>query len=117
MAKNPNTNPPSAASVAADAMPGWKVVNETSLNAPEAGGMTMDIAGDEPVATADAVMPSLAQLKAKYLGASQADVAQESYADAAADAADTTLVELEAGPLKKTVAVSKKKKKIIWSQG
>jgi len=116
MAKNSNTNAPSAASVAETAMPGWKVVKETSLNNLEAAS---DAVGNDPEPTADAVMPSLDQLKAKYLGVVRTDAVPDpaSYANAAADAADTTLVEMEAGPLKKTVAVSKKGKKVIWSQG
>jgi hypothetical protein len=51
-------------------------------------------------------------------GAARSDAAPAATGqDAAADAADTTVVELESGPLKKTVAVSKSKNKVIWSQG
>jgi hypothetical protein len=96
-------------------MPGWKAINETSL---EESTFAADSAGDSPAGAADSVMPSMEELKAKYLGASSADsVLRSPRRNAAADAADTALVELESGPLKKTVAVSKSKKKVIWSQG
>ena len=101
-------------------MPGWKAINETSLEEPESGATTYaaDAASDDSAGTADAVMPSMDDLKAKYLGAARTDaISASTRRDAAADAADTALVELEAGPLRKTVAVSKSKKKVIWSQG
>jgi hypothetical protein len=53
-------------------------------------------------------------LKAKYLGAAR------THADSApTDAAKRRIPRwsMESGPLRKTVAVSKSKKKVIWSQG
>jgi hypothetical protein len=116
--RSPQKSDDSCSSVAEQAMPGWKAVNETSLEESGSDGTryAADTAGDDVVGTADSVMPSMEELKAKYLGAARADALPMSR-EAAADAADTTLVELEAGPLKKTVAVSKSKKKVIWSQG
>lgn len=118
--RSPQTPDDSASSVAEQAMPGWKAVNETSLAESGSGGAAYaaDAASDDVAAAADAVMPSMEALKAKYLGAASADaLPRPTSRDVAADAADTALVELEAGPLKKTVAVSKSKKKVIWSQG
>jgi len=99
-------------------MPGWKAINETPLQQSGARSLAVD-AADDTAHAADAVMPSLDELKAKYLGAARGDAAPAAIRqeDTAANAADTTLVELESGPLKKTVAVSKSKKKVIWSQG
>lgn len=110
---------PSPSQVAEEAMPGWKAVNEVSL---EPGSAASADAGDyhnDSAEAADAVMPSIKQLQAKYFGAARADaVAEATGRDAAAaDASDMSLVELESGPLKKTVAISKSKKKVIWSQG
>jgi len=116
MARNPRTPDASPAQVAEEALPGWKAVKETSLE--KRAGMTRTESYDADAPVADAVMPSLDQLKAKYLGADAAAAdAPPADADVAADEADTSLVELESGPLKKTVAVSKRQKKVIWSQG
>jgi hypothetical protein len=114
MAKNTRSRDDSVAQVAEEAMPGWKVVRETSL---EEATTFADAPGNDAASAADAVMPSLDQLKAKYLGARRddADAVRPDYTEA--DAADTALVEMEAGPLKKTVAVSRSKKKVLWSQG
>lgn len=101
-------------------MPGWKAINETSLEQLEPGVTTyaVDAASDDSARAADAVMPSIEDLKAKYLGAARSDaIPASTRQDVAADSADVALVELEAGPLKKTVAISKSKKKVIWSQG
>jgi len=120
MARRSQTVDPSASSVAEEAMPGWKAINETSLEqwGPAAATFAADAASDDSAGPADAVMPSMEDLKAKYLGASRADtISASTRQDVAADVADTALVELEAGPLKKTVAVSRSKKKVIWSQG
>jgi hypothetical protein len=116
MARNSSTGFTPAAQVAEDALPGWRVVQETTLDpATEVLGSNADSPDDSAADGADSVMPSMEKLKAKYLGAGQADSAG---IDAVTDnTADTTLVELESGPLKKTVAVSKSKKKVIWSQG
>jgi hypothetical protein len=109
-----------ASKIAEEALPGWKAVKTTSAAASEELA-TDAYAADEPPPQVDAVMPSLDELKAKYVGARGAgpDAAtpSPSSADAAAAAADTALVQMEAGPLKKTVAVSKSQKKVIWSQG
>jgi hypothetical protein len=118
MAKTPRTRDDSAAHVAEEALPGWKAVKETSLDEDEQAGAATDAFYEDAAKTADAVMPSLDRLKAKYLGASgtRSDAMPDA-AEAAAAAQDTALVEMESGPLKKTVAVSKSKKKVIWSQG
>jgi hypothetical protein len=63
-------------------------------------------------------MPSVEELRAKYLGASpRAIMDAPPDAEAPTDMGDVSLVELESGPLKKTAAVSKSKKKVLWSQG
>jgi hypothetical protein len=105
--------------VAETAMPGWKAVKETSLAAPAANEASYaDSSRTDTSGTADSVMPTTEQLKAKYQGAApQSDSLSQPGADVAAEEADTTLVELESGPLKKTVAISKRRKKVIWSQG
>ena len=116
MARNPRPPDASPAQIAEEALPGWKAVKETSLEKGAAATRSESFDADAPIA--DAVMPSLDQLRAKYLGADAAAAgAPPADADVAADEADTSLVELEAGPLKKTVAVSKSRKKVIWSQG
>jgi len=120
MAKIPRRLDDSAARVAEEAMPGWKAVKQTSAEPSVETFAAADYGADEMPAQGEAVMPSLDALKAKYLGGRDAGPASANTADAAdvaASAADTTLVEMEAGPLKKTVAVSKRKKKVIWSQG
>lgn len=108
-----------AAQVAEQAMPGWKAVKETSLDAPDRrDSYSRDSSDSNLGSTADAVMPTTEQLRAKYLGArTSQSVHRDSATDVAEHAADTALVELESGPLKKTVAVSKSQKKVIWSQG
>jgi hypothetical protein len=119
MARKSSTDDNWAAQVAEEAMPGWKSVSETTLEAPSAF-TSHDAAADyDSPREADAVMPSLDKLKAKYLGASvpRSDDAVRVVLDNASEAADTALVEMEAGPLRKTIAVSKSKKKVIWSQG
>lgn len=100
-------------------MPGWKAINEISLEPGSAASTNSADYHSDSAESADAVMPSIKQLQAKYFGAAHADaVAETAGRDAAAaDASDTLLVELESGPLKKTVAISKTKKKVIWSQG
>ena len=114
MAKRSRMSDSSVARVAEQALPGWKAVNVTSLEQTGVAARS-EASADAPPSAADAVLPSQAELRAKYLGAR--DSAVEADALDAADAADTALVELEAGPLKKTVAISKSKKKVLWSQG
>jgi hypothetical protein len=103
--------------VAETAMPGWKAVKETSLTGPAANAAYFaDSVSTDVSGTADSVMPTTEELKAKYLGARSDSLGQRN-ADTGSDEADTTLVEMESGPLKKTVAISKSRKKLIWSQG
>ena len=87
------------------------------MNAPSVTAHADSSDTDLPAAKPHSVMPSTDELKAKYLGAPQRNSMQSDAADVAQDEADTALVEMEAGPLKKTVAVSKSRKKVIWSQG
>jgi len=120
MAKTPRNPSDLAAQVAETEMPGWKAVKEISLTSSNQNSYYhMDSSDSDPLGTtADAVMPSTEQLKAKYLGAPQADSSSAiPQADTSSNETDTALVELESGPLKKTVAVSKAQKKVIWSQG
>lgn len=121
MARNPRALDFSASRIAEEALPGWKAINETSLEEESGSGATAfaaDASSDDSAGTADAIMPSTEELRAKYLGAARSDaISTSTRQDVAGAAADTALVKLEAGPLKKTVAVSKSKKKVIWSQG
>lgn len=118
MAKNPRNPSDAVAQAAEAAMPGWKAIKETPLEASRRDRYSADATTSDPGNAADAIMPSTEQLRAKYLGATQRDsAAPQSSSDVARDEADTALVEMESGPLKKTVAVSKSKKKVIWSQG
>jgi hypothetical protein len=109
----------SVAQIAEEAFPGWKPVRETSLEEPSARSakFSSDDVHDEP--DADAVMPSIEELRTKYFGADSAttELARAPDPDAPTDIGDVSLVEFESGPLKKTAAVSKSKKKVLWSQG
>lgn len=119
MARNFSNISDLAAEVAEEALPGWTAIQETPLDAPQPEIATPHADAwpdDASDAAGEFVMPSTETLKAKYLGAAQADTPLANNAGAD-DAADTTLVEMEAGPLRKTVAISKSKKKVLWSQG
>ena len=119
------TSDDAAVRAAEAAMPGWKAVKQTSLEEPPALESGADSMDNRSPRTADAVMPSVDKLKEKYLGVSgrrsdaggRARYSDSVTRDAAVESADTALVEMESGPLKKTVAVSKSQKKVIWSQG
>jgi hypothetical protein len=94
----------SAAEIAEAAMPGWKAVpNEEDMR-------TIDASTSVPP---DAALPSLAQLRKKYLGDvdNSVDLAPEHMA--ALD--DTEVVTMTAGPLKKKVGI--KGDKVVWYQG
>jgi hypothetical protein len=111
-----------AADIAEETHRGWKAVDEASLaEAAAPYSDSLASAYDAAAQAADAVLPSQDELRAKYLGAAAGAADSLSTAlsasDAAAEAADITLVKLEGGPLKKTVAVSKSQKKVLWSQG
>jgi hypothetical protein len=101
--------------IAEESFPGWKATKENSMEE-EAEPLASHSADDMRSDAAETVMPSQDDLRKKYLGARDAPKPQ-SKAPLADTSADTDLVELESGPLKKTVAVSKKTKKVIWSQG
>jgi hypothetical protein len=104
--------------VAETAMPGWKAVREISPTSPAANEAYLaDSASTDVSGTADSIMPTTEELKAKYRGAARSDSTSRPSADTRSDEADTALVEMESGPLKKTVAISKSRKKLIWSQG
>jgi hypothetical protein len=109
MAKNKSE----AARIAEEALPGWKAVSETSATQ----GEHESFAADDAQPNADSVMPTVDDLRQKYLGAAEAQMAGADSADDGIESDDAELVDLESGPLKKTVAVSKKNKKVIWSQG
>jgi hypothetical protein len=112
------TSDESTARVAEEAFPGWKPVHETSLSTPSSSrnAHAADHAPGAP--DADVIMPTIEELRAKYLGAEAAmDAPSATDPDAPTDNNDVSLVELESGPLKKTAAVSKSKKRVLWSQG
>lgn len=118
MAREPRKSSESVIQAAEAAMPGWKAVRETSLGASSrSASYSVDTSSTDVSGSADAVMPTTEELKSKYLGVSRSDALNEVERDVAADEADTALVEMESGPLKKTVAVSRNSKKLIWSQG
>lgn len=96
-------------------MPGWTAI-KTARSAPLAGGS--DYRDSLRKAGVDIVtMPSLDELKAKYAGFT--GPARDHVADAQslADNPDTAIVSLQNGPLRKTIAISKSAKKVLWSQG
>lgn len=99
-----STKKKSAAEIAEAAMPGWKAVpEEEQIRVFDAGVSS----------SPDATLPSLTDLRKKYLGeeVARADFAPEH--TAATD--DTEVVTMTSGPLKKKVGV--KGGKIIWYQG
>lgn len=88
--------------IAEKAMPGWRAITSEA------------VADARENAESDAHLPSLAELKSKYLGA-----------DAVSDAAnieeeptDTTeVVTLQSGELKRKVGVNTEKGVVTWRQG
>ena len=102
--------------LAEELMPGWRAVDahmddDTSelLAATDARAKR---------SRADSTMPSIAKLRAKY-GTKESDinVGSTSFHDSRSDASDTAIVQVESGPLRKTVAISPSKRKVLWSQG
>src|ERR1043166_6345464 len=111
MASGPRRTRGNSSRIAEESFPGWKATREVSMEEgaePLASHFEDDILSN----AAEAVMPSQDELRKKYLGARDAAKPQRK-APLADTADDTSLVELESGPLKKTVAVSKKSKKVI----
>lgn len=104
------------AKLAEEANPGWQADKVTALD--EQGPALLDHDDNGPRKGAQSVMPSQSELESKYLGARRAGPAGDRPADHPVPGqSDTVLVRLKAGPLEKTVAVSKETKKILWSQG
>lgn len=107
----------STESLAEQLMPGWKAVKTHSGAPDDSEPRTDNITGGTG---ADSTMPSLADLKAKYVGAGagpERDSAASMSNHDPSSAADTELVRMQNGPLRKTVAVSKSARKVLWSQG
>jgi hypothetical protein len=101
---NGSASKKTAAEIAEAAMPGWKSV-------PKELELASDSAHAVPTPP-DATLPSLADLKRKYLGEQlKADPAPEE----SASLDDTEVVTLSAGSQHKKVGV--KDGKIIWHQG
>ena len=100
--------------IAEEHFPGWTA---TRVNSMEEGAETLsaDFSDSRRRTSADATMPGMDELKKKYLGARDAGGSDTVVVPDSSE--DTDLVELESGPLKKVAAVSKTKKKVIWSQG
>ncbi|SPP92787.1 hypothetical protein [Bradyrhizobium vignae] len=103
-----------SAKIAEEHFPGWKATRVSSM---EEGAETLaeTLADSDRRSAADTTMPGLDDLRRKYLGARDSSSADTLPLSDGAE--DTDLVELESGPLKKVAAVSKTKKKVIWSQG
>lgn len=115
MAKKPNTRSDGASSGSNKAaveqqMPGWKTVQQSS----EYEAFTMDAETRRHV-EADAVLPSIAELRQKYLG-DAATVAPENadFVDLAAPD-PTELVQVESAEQRKSIGV--RNGKIVWKQG
>lgn len=100
--------------IAEEHFPGWKATRVSSMEE-GAEPLSATLADSDPRASADATMPGMDELRKKYLGAR--DAGGQDSLPASDSSEDTDLVELESGPLKKVAAVSKTKKKVIWSQG
>ena len=90
--------------IAEKAMPGWKAVTAESVtDAPD-------------TAESDAHLPSLADLKAKYLGPAAASDALN--IEESGEPTNTTeVVTLQSGPLKRRVGVNTQKGVVTWRQG
>ena len=91
--------------IAEKAMPGWKAVTAESVtDAPD-------------TAESDAHLPSLAALKAKYLGPAAASDALNIIEDSSKPTSTTEVVTLQSGPLKRRVGVNTQKGVVTWRQG
>lgn len=101
--------------LAEELLPGWTAVGSTEDVRPTEGEITAAAFQDSREAEPDAVMPTLDDLRAKYLGAAAQDGGRD-VVDPGVDE-DTVLVDMRNGPLEKTVAISKSQRKIAWSQG
>lgn len=99
--------------IAEEHFPGWKATRVTSMEE-GAEPLSANLA-DGDRRSSDATMPGLDELRRKYLGAR--DSGGQDSPPVADSSDDTELVELESGSLKKVAAVSKKRRKVIWSQG
>jgi hypothetical protein len=101
-----------AENLAESLMPGWTVVKSGSGSRPESGYKdNLEKAGVSIV-----TMPSLDKLKAKYVGVSK-DSRLSDHVESIEGSPDTAIVDLQNGPLTKTVAISKSRGKVLWSQG
>ena len=100
--------------IAEEHFPGWKATRVNSM-AEGAEPLSASLSDSDRRTSADATMPDMDELRKKYMGARDASGQDTLPASDSSD--DTDLVELQSGPLKKVAAVSKTKKKVIWSQG
>jgi hypothetical protein len=107
------TNDPTGEALAESLMPGWKAVKSGTGQRPESGYKDNLAKAGLNVVT----MPSLAKLKAKYAGIAGADAVPAADLAGVEENPDTAIVNLQNGPLTKTVAVSKSARKVLWSQG
>jgi hypothetical protein len=112
---------PSAAEIAEEKMPGWKVI-EPSGPIKRFGSLPRDReAADYSATTAvqspevDAVMPSTSQLRRKFLGNDAAGTADEGTSELLAP--DVEVLDMKSGDLERTVGVNRRTGKIEWSQG
>ncbi|WFU62480.1 hypothetical protein [Bradyrhizobium brasilense] len=113
MAKNSKN---ASSQIAEEHFPGWKATRVSSMEE-GAEPLSAGMADSSSRRSADTTMPGLDELRKKYLGARDSGGTDSAPAPASDSTEDTDLVELESGPLKKVAAVSKTKKKVIWSQG
>lgn len=89
--------------IAEKAMPGWKAVtSEAVSDAPE-------------TVEADAQLPSLAELRRKYLGKRASDAPNLEESEQATKT--TEVVTLQSGQLKRKVGVNTQKGVVTWRQG
>lgn len=94
-------------------MPGWTAVKKVRSSNVLGGLAAKDSLEEAGVKIM--TMPSLDKLKAKYAGIGGKD--QKLMPDSFADDSDTAIVNLQNGPLNKTVAISRSERKVVWSQG
>jgi hypothetical protein len=112
---------PSAAEIAEEKMPGWKVVKPSGpikrFGSPPEGRESADLAAASEVQRpeVDAVMPSTKQLRRKFFGDDAAGAADDGTADALAP--DVEVLDMKSGDLERTVGVNRRTGKIDWSAG
>jgi hypothetical protein len=113
----PTERRPTAAEIAERQMPGWKAVTSSGpirpFGAPPRG--TAADASDYSAPKVDAVMPSIKQLRRKFLGDDAADAVDETAAEPLDS--DVEVVDMKSGDLERTVGVNRRTQKIEWSQG